>query len=399
VSNLSWWYLLFWCLFVNVSAVTLYISFQDLSLLYNAPSDFFMLVSDNSWKRAFVIFGIINIIYLFDCSSRVICKMVLASRNTSVNSNFGFILFLIGSSISITNSLLLLPKIRSEYYSIVYSGSIKDVIPFMWFWNLFYTFGIFLVLSNWREKKSKLFYVIIIAVGLIGSLHGARTFLIISCLFVLWHYSMHTSMNFKNKIFIPLFLFLLISVFLSSVRSGEVLTMKVLLSSFNYFSTSVKHVIYFLELEDDLDYKFPFLFSNFAFIYQYLIHGGLIIGQTLYTAEFRFDLNHKLSSLVNIDSYLSGSGMGTFYISEALQYGGIFAILVAMYAPKIVYWVQIRILRNSLFRGFSFLFFGWAIIMPRSTILPDIWYIVKVLVLLFLYRAILSLFNLHKVGH
>lgn len=395
-SNLAWWFLFFWCLFVNISAISLYIFFQDLTLLYGSPSDFYLNVSDDSWKKAFILFGIINSIYFFQNTKKNF-KLRDSYIISKLDVKLGFTFVLIGFVFITINSLLLLPKITSEHYAIIYSGSISQALPLMWLWNLIYNFGLFLVLSNWHPKFTKYIFLIIIAVGVIGSLTGARSFIVSSSLFVIWFYSITTKSSVNLKLFFTFFIAFILSFILSTYRSRDSFNFQNILSSFNYFSTSVKHVVYFLELDTSFNDKFPYLLSNLVFIFQFFQHGKIIMGQTEFTAENRFDLNHILSSSVNMDSYLNGSGMGTFFISESMQYGMFFTILIAFFTPKIILWVQANIVQNKNFRGFSYLFFTWAILIPRSSLLPDVWYISKVLILLFMYRITLKFVNILKI--
>lgn len=174
-------------------------------------------------------------------------------------------------------------------------------------------------------------------------------------------------------------------VFLAQMIRSSVDMSSSVLTNFLVFSISKAqyHVALFIENLDGFSDHGPFFFAPLLFPINYLRYGESIVGQSLMSADIRSDLNHVMSSTLNLSAYLDGAGMGSSLVSEAYQYG-IFAMIVMLSIFLLVYKYLFKLSekRRSLFILQPLLFMHVAF-SARDTGFPNPWIYIKFAIMIF----------------
>lgn len=392
---LSSWFIATWFVFVNSSFLISFLLLGDTSILYSLPSNYFIVPTTKSITTAYYAIFIANmLIIMYNDKTKI---KVLRLKYSQLEYKIGFAIFCFsGFIVSLESFLIVYLGVYDSYGEFYASG--VDLLPFMKLWNTLYLFSTFIILSNLNpEKPPKLFYVLLIIIGIFQSLVGIRTYLVVPIGFAIWHSSMLYGIKLSKKKASIVLAALVFSIsILSSTRtSGEInISTSAILETFSSLSTSVKHIVYYIDMKDELRSDFPYLLANFAFPFQYIIHGSDVIGQSFSTSQLRLDLNHILSSSINITSYYSGAGLGNFFVSSSMQYGFVTLIFTFIFLKYLLMFYNKIITSSRLGRGFSYIIFYSVAFAPRSSLFPDFWFISKILIMLIFFRMFLALLRI-----
>jgi len=389
---LSSWFIAGWFVFVNSSFLISFLLVGDTSVLYSLPSNYLIVPTTASIETAYYAFFIANtLIILYKDKSEI---KVSRLKRSQLEYKIGFVIFCFSGFLVGLESILSVTLGVYKTYSDIYVNGV-EVIPLMKIWNTLYGFSIFIILSNLEPKRlPKWFYVILIIIGILQSLGGIRTYFIVPIGFVLWHSSLFYGLKLSKKKAMLTVVVLIFSIaILTSIRTSGSTTTPVsdVIETFSSLSTSVKHLVYYIDMKDELRSDFPYLFAPFIFPFQYIYYGSAVIGQSLSSSLLRLDLNHILSSSININSYYHGAGLGNFFVSESMQYGFVFLVISLFLLKNLLVFYNKTIQKSRVGRGLSYLIFYSVAFAPRSNLFPDLWPVVKILVMLVIFRMILAL--------
>jgi O-antigen polysaccharide polymerase Wzy len=402
----SWlfWFTCFYFLFYQLGTVmgVLLIGF-DVSLV-NYATNFSNFISSESVTKAYVASGLcISVIW------SLAVYMPTHSLNEENNLPFDPRMYQIG----IILLILTLPPIifdlidqfllvRSQGYSFFYTSGFQDRasrIPAIGLIRTVNSLAFYMLFAS--KPSARRFWIISIfflLVAALDSLKGARSTLIVPVSFIVWHAAVYYGLRIKiGRSFLLVggavtFLILMAISRSSDGSEGFAVT--------NFLVYGLSKAQYSLALVLDnyqnVDVRAIFAFEPVIFPIRYMIQGSDIVGQSETTALLRLDLNHTFSSQLNLGAYLSGAGIGSSFVAEALQFGPLImlAFLLLWFLFNVTYFKFSQ--KSRLLFLIQPIIFMHIAFSPRNSIFLSTWPILKIIVIFMIIQAVVQLLPKRK---
>lgn len=252
--------------------------------------------------------------------------------------------------------------------------------------SIFFQLGFMMLLGG--KPPIKTFYIfgfIYLITFVPNLLIGLRAMFAVGFLFLFWYYT-----NIYNKkiniikTLIFLFSIILLLQYIAFIRVDSETETNLFRSMLTFLisqSQSMYVLSYYIQYEDIVNNinTYPYLLDPF-------ISWAFPSGQSLDVLNVRSALGHQLTYVINPDYYLGGASLGTSFIADIYEFGllGVFigAIIFSFFISsfnKLYYKKKIIFI-------FSMFFVQYFFMAPRSTFLPNIYFLVRYLVIfIFIY--------------
>lgn len=393
LSNWTLWFFGFYFLLFPLGGIFGLIILGHDFFSFSPPTTFAARVSGDSTRLSYLISGFTASILGFLVS---ICPPRLTTvipPHDELLVRIGTVLFLITLPASALHAMWEFNTFGGTEFYYFYSAERRiheSPIPFAVVWINFNKFGFWLFLSSRPNKKMFLWMSLLFLIcSFMRSLVGARILFLVPLAVVVWYHALIYRAHASTiRTLLTLFFgALLYSIALTSYRSSE--TVNLLNVSMSHeLVFSVSKAQYFLALFLDnvrlLEGTGAFWLAPITFPIRYVFYGSdSVIGQSILAASLRGDLNHVLSSSLNMGAYLSGKGLGTSLVAEAYQYGMLYmpALLAMFYI--FYYWFFNSIGNSRALFFLSPMIFSHVIFSARSSMFPNTWEPLKFLVLFY----------------
>ncbi|MDE5493014.1 O-antigen polysaccharide polymerase Wzy [Elizabethkingia meningoseptica] len=257
---------------------------------------------------------------------------------------------------------------------------------------LFFQVGYMMILSSIPPIKK--FYVVnaVYLLVLVPYLFlGLRATFAISILCIFWYYFNVYKKRIRFIRIMPILLIILFALQMVSINrsnSHQKVDYFKLLPAFLYEQSQSMYVLgLYIQYNDEIiPHKLPFIVDP---IVSWLYPSG----QSVEVVKSRSSLGHTLTYSLSPSYYLAGSSLGTNFIAELYEYG-IFAIIIGaiVFAYFITYF-DWRIQNSRLGLFLSLLFLQFFFLAPRSSFLPNFYFIFRVILVYVLLLMIFKLYN------
>lgn len=328
--------------------------------------------------------------YLFDKKTFVIGRAVMLFT-------FPFVLYRCYIEIVFFSGL--------SFTEIYIGGSQSIPIPsFIRVITVFYNVGFMMILGSRPSKKIFYIYINLYIISIFPYLIiGLRNQFALTILVLLWYYVKVYDARIKIwKIIIPVIISIIVLQLISINREGGELTTTVfaLIPLFlTYQSTSMYVLALYIENRKVImPHNYPYFLDPAI--------GWLtgVDGQSLEVLEKRSSLGHQMIYTLSPDAYLGGMSLGTSCIAELYEFG----IIGIIIGGSIMAWgiakFDLNIKTNRYYLLFAFFFCSYLLIAPRSTFLPNIYFLIRYLLvycIIFLiwliYKEIFKIKNVIEV--
>lgn len=271
----------------------------------------------------------------------------------------------------------------SESYATSYSAEAKDlvsIVPLSWVFINIFNIGFYLWFASVPSERNFRagFYVFLFA-SFASSLYGGRIHFIVPFAFILWYRSVvyNRKLSSASLYISGIFAFAFVLI-IENFRNQVGIDIDIIV---NFLISSLSKAQYTLSIyidQKDIIDKFGshYWAAPLLFPYDYLIHGGAIVGQGESSAGIRGDLGHVMPSMLNYGAYISGAGTGSSLVAESYQYGliGIFPLLLMFYLfyRKIFHSTSSRVI--LMIAPIVFMHF---IFSPRDSLFINSWGLIK----------------------
>lgn len=274
----------------------------------------------------------------------------------------------------------------------------ESFIPFFSsIYNLFSLSSMIFLASKPSYKKFIIFSFFFLVISMIESLRGTRSVIIVNLFLILWYRAdiYHFRTIKISKIFVFCLLGLVFLAFSGAYRQGlnNFEVDQILNLIFKGISMGQYQLALYLEnihLLTGIGYFFyPFLFPIYYFFY-----GESIAFQSLERTFLPMDINHTISSKLNQSAYISGAANGNNFVTEMIV-DGILPLMICVFYFLYFYVFRYRF-RSKVHLVISLIFLKHLIMAPRDTVLPNLWFVLKVLVfyfIIYVFREFWIIFN------
>ncbi len=257
--------------------------------------------------------------------------------------------------------------------------------------SIFLSSFFFILASDQKVDKIKIYMYIFMFVSLMDALKGARGLFVLPLFFCFWYLTAKSGKGVRltKKVKILCCTLLLIIGAQAAVdyrmqRSEQDVSFVETVFSFFYQQGNSLNVVYFSELlKDDLNANnnsVPFVLEPMIFPYLYLTKKNeLLQGQTDATVSIRPNLNHRLTHALNEDYYRSGGGMGSSFVAELAIINVIVLIILSGLVPLGVY-LLINGMKYRIVLYLSYFFMTHILFLPRASFIPNFWVLSKYII-------------------
>ncbi|WP_286829590.1 MULTISPECIES: O-antigen polysaccharide polymerase Wzy [Kordiimonas] len=287
-------------------------------------------------------------------------------------------------------------RLVSSYgYSFFYTSSFQDresIVPAMGIIRTLNTLGFYMFFAAMPDRRRFSWGAgFFLLVAVLDSMKGARSALIVPLCFITWHAITYYGLKVRiGRGAVLLSLALGFLIFMSIARSDSGSDTFMLTRFFTIGLSKAQYTLaVVLENYNHIEVKSIFALEPVIFPIKYMLYGGDLVGQSESTAILRQDLNHTFSSQLNFGAYLSGAGIGSNFVAEALQFGPVY-----MPVFLTIWWVSIRFFFKYS-KNYRTIFFIQPIVFihlissPRASIFPSTWPIIKLLSLFLVVKVII----------
>lgn len=351
-------------------------------------------------KISFIAIISVCIILVIDSlfSEKIGGYRLFLSPNTDVESfKIGRLIFLISFPLMLIKMYYEFSYISQVGYLSIYVDGLKNVnypVSYILFTIAYYFFisGFYLIVSAYPSYGRFIFYgVLFLVVSLFDSLKGGRANLAIPILFIIW-WSFH-AYNKRISLFSAFVFFLIVATFfgyLGSIRLDESIDLGGAAISFVTSQGNSSVVMALREI-----YAFDFeRYSNFTLFTNLLIPYFYLFFPDVYSQPQSINLiglaggfKHILTYIINPEYYLSGGGLGSFYLAELYEFGIVGVIVGSFVAGLAMSWIAKY--RSARMVGFfSFFIFSHIFLMPRAEFFPNSLAIIKLYLLYILFVSL-----------
>lgn len=226
-------------------------------------------------------------------------------------------------------------------------------------------------------------------VAALDSLKGARSALLVPGCFILWHsvkyYNLRLGAVRTGLLISGAIAFLTIMALVRAPQDNADVSFR----NFLIYGLSKGQYTLALVLDnyDKVEVDSVFAIEPLIFPLKYAVYGGKIVGQSETSATYRQDLNHTFSSQLNYDAYLSGAGIGSSYVAEAIQFGPLLMLLFVsswLYLHDLYFRISFKFKTLALIQPIIFMHIVFS---PRNSMFENTWPILKLLMFFFIVRG------------
>lgn len=281
-----------------------------------------------------------------------------------------------------------------SFTEIYIGGSQSIPIPtYVRILSVFYSVGFMMILGSRPGKKSFFIYSGLYIISVFPYLIiGLRNQFALTLVTLLWYYVKVFNAKIKIwKIFIPTLVFIIALQLISINREGGELksTVFALIPLFlTYQSTSMYVLALYIEKRDVImPHSYPYFLDP--------VIGWLtgLDGQSLEVLEKRSSLGHQMIYTLSPDAYLGGMSLGTSCIAELYEFGIIGILLGCFILAWGVAKFDLNIKLNRYYLLLAFFFCSYLLIAPRNTFLPNIYFLLRYILV---YGVIYLIFGLKR---
>lgn len=284
--------------------------------------------------------------------------------------------------------IALFGKSYTEFYT---EDSAVDTPFYLRLALLIFQVGFMLVLSS--VPKLKNFYIISAFYFLTMIpylLIGLRANFAVSLLCIFWYYTNVLNGKVNLKKVVPLLLGILIIFQVISVsrnNSKVESNYLMLIPNFLYEQSQTMYVLsLYIQYEDDI------ISNTRPYILDPLTSWMYDNGQSVDVATNRSSLGHSLAYSLSPDYYFSGSSLGTNFIAELYEYGISMIFFGAISFAFFIIYFENKVFKSRVIFFLSFVILQYFFLAPRSSFLPNVYLIFK---LLLIYSIIIFLTRLN----
>ena len=262
--------------------------------------------------------------------------------------------------------------------SIYILGSSADVPYLVKIFECFYQCGYLIFLASYPNKKD---YFLFSSLYFIGDLPylilGQRFTIVVDLLFMMFYYFKMYNVNIKlKKLIVPGLVLIIILQLIALTRRGNEIGDVTIWQMIPLFLSAQSTSMYVLPLymqNMNISHSYPFLLDPLAIFF---IHAS---GQSLETLDVRSSLGHQLIYELNPTIYLNGNSLGTTQIAELFEFGILGIIIGAMVYAYFIKMVDFKMTLSKNWRFASFVLISSILAAPRSTYLPNLYMLAKML--------------------
>lgn len=285
---------------------------------------------------------------------------------------FGFVLYRCYIEVSFFSGL--------SFTEVYIGGSQAIPIPsYIRTLTVFYQVGFMMILGSRPSKRLFFIYSALYITSVLPYLViGLRNMFALTVLTLLWYYIKVFNAKIKMwKILIPIVLFIILLQVTSIYREGGEVTSAILTLIplfLTYQSTSMYVLALYIQNRNIIiPHSYPYFLDPAI--------GWLtgVDGQSLEVLEKRSSLGHQMIYTISPDAYLGGMSLGTSCIAELYEFGLIGVVIGGVIMAWVIAKFDLKIKTNRYYLLLSFFFCSYLLIAPRNTFLPNIYFLLRYL--------------------
>jgi hypothetical protein len=225
-------------------------------------------------------------------------------------------------------------------------------------------------------------------------LRGTRSVIIINIIFIIWYRADNYNRNkihFKSLL-ISFLIFIFFLAFTGVIRQNQDVfsSQDIINLLLKGISTAQYQLALFIENAKLLDEEYFYILYPLIFPFYYLIWGEEIAYQSYERTLLPMDINHTMSSELNFQAYLSGAANGNNFVMEIIT-NKVFVIWIFIFFV-LNYFIFLQRKSNIYLYLLSMIFVKHLIASPRDSVFPNLWFVFKIFIFLFLVILIKKFF-------
>jgi oligosaccharide repeat unit polymerase len=298
---------------------------------------------------------VMDMIYIFSVFRKR--RIIKEIKHNNIVQSIGLVVMFVVFPVILYKFYIQFMYIRSHGYEVLYNGNMLENVsmPVWTFGSVsLFTFGYLLVLVSRPSKRFFLLSsVLYLGAMLFDSLKGQRSVFLTSVITVIFFYrKLYPGKKISLKLIVSLFLLLVsFSVFITTLRSNTKLSrmdVKTLVFGL-FYSQGVSIVLPLIIIEDGDTLKYhsyPFIFSPLFYRYYQTVY-PTTAWQSVIKLK-RYNGLHDIASYKwTPKGYLNGNGLGSAFLAEMYDCGGILGIIFWSAVAALVFnFIERFLLKN-----------------------------------------------------
>ena len=308
--------------------------------------------------------------------------------------NAGLTVFILSLPFAIAKSYIEFITLFGKSYTEYYTDDANLATPFyLRLLSLFFQVAYMIVLASIPKRR---YFLIVSGLYLLTILPylfiGLRANFAVTLLFMFWYYTSIYNIKVRlHKLIIPLVVLLSVLQVVAIKRNlneDSNISFFTLIPSFLYEQSQSMYVLSLY-----IQYRDEIIHNQLPYLLDPLISWLYPSGQSLEVVNSRSSLGHNLTYSLSPGYYLSGSSLGTNFIAELYEFGLLAIILGAVLFSYFILIFEKNVFKKRVFLFLSLVILQYFFLVPRSSFLPSIYFILRVFLIYFFILLVFRIYN------